>query len=50
MKWLTSLAVRRPVAALLAVLGLLLADALTGSDLLPMLGADVLDGLLGGTP
>jgi len=50
MKWLTALAVRRPVAALLAVLGLLLADALTGSELLPTLGAEVLDGLLGATP
>lgn len=50
MKWLTGLAVRRPVAALLAVLGLLLADALTGSELLPTLGAEVLDGLLGATP
>ena len=50
MKWLTALAARRSVAALLAVLGLLLADALTGSELLPTLGAEVLDGLLGATP
>lgn len=50
MKWLTALAARRLVAALLAVLGLALADVLTGSELLPTLGAEVLDGLLGATP
>lgn len=49
MKWLSAHAARRPVAVLLAVLGLLLADALTGSELLPTLGAEVLDGLLGAT-
>ena len=50
MKWLTALAARRSAGALLAVLGLLLADVLTGSELLPTLGAEVLDGLLGATP